>query len=69
MRIAQLTFYSFGKWEALGEKKGNWQTPSRHSVSLWLVSAERLVKETKGEEILANCYSAVLLTIQCICNS
>lgn len=55
MRIAQLTFYSFGKWEALGEKKGNWQTPSRHSVSLWLVSAERLVKETKGEEILANC--------------
>lgn len=47
-------FHSFGKWEALGGKKGNWQTLS-HSLSLLLASAERLVKETKGEEILANC--------------
>ena len=53
MRIAQLTFHSFGKQEALGGKEGKWHTPS-HPVSLLLASAERLVKETKGEEILAN---------------
>lgn len=54
MRIAQLMFHSFGNWEALGGKKGNWHTPS-HPISLLLASAERLVKEMKEEEILVNC--------------
>lgn len=54
MRIAQLTFHSFGQWEALGGKEGNWHTPS-HPFLLLLAPAERLVKEREGEEISANC--------------
>lgn len=51
MRIAQLTFHSFGQWEALGGKEGNWHTPS-HPFLLLLAFAERLVKEREGGKFL-----------------